>query len=450
MLPTPTTRSVVSVDPHAYMSSSAVHFPHYIGSTMESEKATTEALSTPFALLTSATLGKTRSASSTSSGSSSLHSSSHPPEIVRKRRRKCTAVSHTSQNDNSSSRCLLNVSEDTDEFADAACSSTELQTPWPPFPKRMRTITTSASAALFSPRGPGPPSTMKSTAYVDKDLEHEFFKVSRTTCESSEMIDTTDSVSSELVAMVDERGRNFNSIPSLPDEVLNCILRFIPTATGLAKLRLVCRQWRDLIDTTPSIWRSASFRHTRFGRRVESQNGILTLGDVCGRRVIEIAAKSGNEWGRFLHRTLLETGNLQAFTVPQPLATLLVAGKIARTERAYPPWGHRKQPNSNNADIWLAVHAARRGPVAMPADFAGGSTCRMEDGRVWPRGAVVGLIHVVKAYMLSKDGHENFRWIWHIDRAVGIRRPLRCAGFMGVWSMSTILTELIVSAVHNQ
>lgn len=255
---------------------------------------------------------------------------------------------------------------------------------------------------------------------------------------------------SEPVVSPDRRERALNTMPSLPDEVLTSILRFIPTANELARLRLVCRQWCKLIDSTPLIWRGASFRHARFGRRVESQNGSLALGEICGKRVLQIAAKSGNEWGCFLHQTLLETGNLRAFTVPQPLATLLVAGKIARCVRAYPPRGNGKLYNSDKEGAWLAVHAARRGSVAMPIGVTDRSVCRMDDGQAWPRGAVVGLIHVVKAYLLPKNGHENLRWVWHIDRAVGIRRPLKCAGFVGVWTMSTILTELVILAVHSQ
>lgn len=452
MLPTLTTY-VVNVEPHVFMTSQTVHFPHPLHSTMVSEKAATEAVSTASELSTSAVLGKTRSVSSTSSGSSSVGSVSRVPEVLHKRRRKRDAVSHTSQYDNSSPRCAPHISEDADETADedadAMCSSTELRSLCPPPPKRMRAVATSASAALFFPRGPGPPA-IESPGYVGEEIERGLFEMRPMTIESSDIMDTTDSVFSELVTKSNQMPPKFNITPSLPDEVLTSILRFIPTANGLAKLRLVCRQWCNLIDTTPLIWRGASFRHTRFGRCVKSVDGKLTLGDMCGRRVLEIAAKSGNEWGRFLHRTLLETGNLKAFTVPQPLATLLTAGKIARTERTYPPWGNMKPQNSNSDDLWLAVHAARGGSDMMPTNATDGSTCRAEDMREWPRGAVVGLIHVVKTCMLSKGGHENFRWIWHIDRAVGIRRPLRCAGFLGVWTMSTVLTELIISAVQSQ
>lgn len=452
MLPTPT-RSVVSVDPHVFMSSQAVHFPHSLHSTMVSEKATTEPISNASAFSTFAAHGNTRSVSSTLSGSSSVGGLSRVPEVLHKRHRKRPAVSRTSQYDNCSPTCASHKSEDADETAvetaDPMCSSTELGSLCPPPPKRMRTVATSASAALFFPRGPGPP-TIESPGYVGEEIERGLFEMRPTTSESSDVIHTTDSVSSELVTKSNHMPSKFNLTPSLPDEVLTSILRFIPTANGLAKLRLVCRQWCNLIDTTPLIWRGASFRHTRFGRCVKSVDGKLTLGDICGRRVLEIAAKSGNEWGRFLHRTLLETGNLKAFTAPQPLATLLTAGKIARTERAYPPWGNTKPQNSNSDDLWLAVHAARRGSDVVPTNATDGSTCRSEDMRAWPRGAVVGLIHVVYTCMLPKDGHENFRWIWHIDRAVGIKRPLRCAGFLGVWTMSTVLTELIISAVQSQ
>lgn len=268
--------------------------------------------------------------------------------------------------------------------------------------------------------------------------------------------------------------------PALPDEVLVCIFQFIPTATGLARLRLVCSQWRQVIDETPVVWRWVSFRKTCFTRRVISHpySKQLGLGPIPGARAISIAARSGNEWARFLFSALFSPSySLHAFTAPQPLASLLVLGRIARTECAFPPRTSAIN-NSTSAtatamssattltsgaatgtgvsigsrsDVWLAVHAAKKNATLLPLNSSDSSTaCPSVVGDNWPHGAVVGVIHVSHALLVPGKDSQLDRWIWHIDRAVSLKKPLRCAGFLGLWPTSQVLSDLLIRAMHNQ
>lgn len=251
--------------------------------------------------------------------------------------------------------------------------------------------------------------------------------------------------------------------PALPDEVLVSIFRFVPTAGALARLRGVCRQWCRIIDSTPHVWRHTSFRHASFSRRVERAHDVksatprLRLGCTPGARAVAIAARAGNEWARFLHRVMFCFDTLHAFTAEQPLASLLVSGRVARTERAYPPWatwrGDLDFGDVIEAGGWIAVHAARHAPGNVPVQqevVVEGVTCRMDKGEDWPCGALVGLIHVVRAVRLGGGAGQHPRYLWQIDRAVSLKKPLYCAGFVGLWSMSRILTDLLIDAMHRQ
>lgn len=257
-------------------------------------------------------------------------------------------------------------------------------------------------------------------------------------------------------------------LPQLPDEVVVSILRFIPLATTLARLRAVCTQWQRVIDTTPPVWRHVSFRRAMFTSRVARTTiapYALYVGPPSGQAAVELAARSGNEWARFLHAVVFRGEGLRAFTAGQPLASMLVAGDVAVCERGFPPARVTSETEGecNVRDAWVAVHAARRSlregedvAMAVGRDDAGGrgvvGTTR-GDVANWPRGAIVGLIHVsdaVHADGARADGGNGGKWIWRIDRAVSLNKPIRCAGFMGLWKTSRMLTELLVAAMHQQ
>lgn len=241
-------------------------------------------------------------------------------------------------------------------------------------------------------------------------------------------------------------------VPSLPDEVLVSIFRFVPTAEALARLRTVCVQWCQVIDGTSSVWRGASFRGAAFSRRVQlhAPSRQLQLGPVPGTKAVSIAARSGNEWAQFLYNTLFGFQVLHAITVPQPLASLFVDGRIARAERAFPPYSCQQAGMRRTSDIWIAVHAARDGTTVLPLPLVDVAACRVEIGDDWPRGAVVGVIHVTHAVRIPGEYTARDRWMWYIDRAVSLKKPLRCAGFLGVWPVSNVLTDLLIHSLHNQ
>lgn len=181
-----------------------------------------------------------------------------------------------------------------------------------------------------------------------------------------------------------------------------------------------------------------------------------------------MAATSGNEWACFLKRVVFERRTLHAVTTPQPYASQLVSGERPVDARPFPPWvGDR--PGGDGE--WIAIHAARRSlPSGMgeeDADAANGDGLHgSDDGEAGgglgrrngldvvelPRGAMVGIIHVRDAFRANEVGGASSapKWIWQIDRAVSLKKPIRCAGFLGLWSISSFLTDLLVNAMHSQ
>lgn len=226
----------------------------------------------------------------------------------------------------------------------------------------------------------------------------------------------------------------------LPDEVLVTVLRFVRCAASLWRLRAVSRRWRRVIDGHDIVWRSASFRGAQFARPVRlslvsgcKSRRALTLGARRGRAIVTKAAAAGNEWACFLAATLFHAHPLHALTVAQPVASVLVRSARRFETRESPPWRGDGVPGA-----WVAVHAARRvAPGLSPAQIA-----------VLPRGAIVGLVHVRSATACGSEVAPL--WAWHIDRNIALRKPLRCAGYVGVWTLSTHLTEFCVRALHMQ
>lgn len=225
--------------------------------------------------------------------------------------------------------------------------------------------------------------------------------------------------------------------PELPDEVLVAVLRFVPSAATLWSLRAVCRRWRNIIDTRSSVWRDVSFKGLLLNRPVvispsPSSNNtcntkVLTLGPRQGATAVHLAAGAGNEWASFLSMCLFDCVPLKALTVVQPVANSLVS------DNNYRRFETRERPNNNinNNNVecghgWVVIHAARRGP------------------QEFPRGALVGMIRVGGTV---QNGNQ---WIWKIEETVKLVKPLRCAGYVGLWSLSRPLTEILVRALHTQ
>lgn len=227
----------------------------------------------------------------------------------------------------------------------------------------------------------------------------------------------------------------------LPDEVLVLVFRSVHSASSLARFRGVCRRWRGVIDATPLVWRAASFRGARFAAPVECAKDFpkesacsaqarrmrLRLGERPGRRAVSLAAAAGNEWALFLRAAVFDAVPLRAVTVYQPTASGLVLGTVNALTLPHPPAG---------AGGWVAVHAAR----ALPAADAG----------ALPRGALVGLVRVRKATCVDSAGAGRPEWAWEIDRHVKLVKPMRCAGFHGLWTLSGCMMELFVRALHMQ
>lgn len=275
----------------------------------------------------------------------------------------------------------------------------------------------------------------------------------------------------------------------LPDEVLVSVLRFVRSASGLARLRAVCKRWRSVIDANPAVWRSASFRGAQFSRPVMTDNDkirkggkvALCLGERCGKSAVELAANAGNEWALFLKDVVFDGRPLRAITVVQPMASLLVSGERSLETRSFPPWGDSPCSGCGSAcsarcacngmnchhqhrgrrGCWVAIHAARRPNAAAAEHFP----LNAYEISKLPRGAVVGMVHVAGAKRLSANysamnigsdegGVMNStgggNWTWCIDRAVSLQKPIRCAGFLGLWTLSQYLTEVLVRALHTQ
>lgn len=67
-------------------------------------------------------------------------------------------------------------------------------------------------------------------------------------------------------------------------------------------------------------------------------------------------------------------------------------------------------------------------------------------------GAMVGVIHVKEAFEMAGSGVglSASHWVWRIDRAVSLKKPIRCAGYLGLWPLSTYMSELLVNSLHRQ
>ncbi|PXF49694.1 hypothetical protein BWQ96_00572 [Gracilariopsis chorda] len=248
---------------------------------------------------------------------------------------------------------------------------------------------------------------------------------------------------------------------SLPDEVLVTIFRFIDDASLLAQLRTVSTQWCRVIDANPSVWRSVSFRRAAFSRSVVAHGDALRLGARSGSATVSLAAAAGNHWARFLKHFLFDNHVLRAITIAQPCASLLVSGTQYLQSRPFPPWQGCHAPPLDG--VWVAVHAARWSdapPANPPALSPSHRASRLSHPRTpggvatapkLPGGALVGLIHVSGAVHCAGAAASSAPcWIWRIDRAVRLNRAVRCAGFVGLWPMSTFLTDFVVSAIHRQ
>lgn len=229
------------------------------------------------------------------------------------------------------------------------------------------------------------------------------------------------------------------TIPELPDEVLVAVLRFVPSAATLWGLRAVCRRWRGIIDTQSSVWRDVSFKGLLLTRPVvispvtitisstsyikPNPCKVLTLGPRRGASAVHMAAKAGNPWANFLSTCLFDAVPLKALTVAQPLANRLVTEKCADSAWIFET--RERAPVDTNG--WVVIHAARRGPQ----EFA--------------RGALVGMMRVSAPCTASGNG-----WRWKIEEKVKLSLPLRCAGYVGIWSLSRPLTEILIRALHTQ
>lgn len=227
----------------------------------------------------------------------------------------------------------------------------------------------------------------------------------------------------------------------VPDEVLVQVLRCVRSASALARLRAVCKRWCRVIDATPAVWRAVSFKRVDLSRGVVSRAGELALGERRGRAAVALAAVAGNEWARFLKSVLFDACVLSAVSAPQPVASLLVAGRRRTVTREFPPCAA-----ATRGGVWVAVHAARASGAATGgiygADADGSADCT---SAALPRGALVGMVHVRDARRTSSTS-----WMWNFDRAVTLRRPIRCAGSIGLWGLSPFLTEMLVYSMHTQ
>lgn len=194
----------------------------------------------------------------------------------------------------------------------------------------------------------------------------------------------------------------------------------------------------------------------------------LKLAPRPGQKAVTTAARSGNEWARFLKKIVFDRETLRAVTIPQPVASLLVSGDRPLDARPFPPW-HGELPDTDGT--WVAIHAARRASHPVPNSHQNhvnndpplpangsvqGMSARAVSGGIdlakLPFGAMVGMIHVRDAFQTTGPDNPTSapKWIWKIDRAVRLKKPIRCAGFVGMWSISGFLTDLIVNAMHKQ
>jgi hypothetical protein len=162
----------------------------------------------------------------------------------------------------------------------------------------------------------------------------------------------------------------------------------------------------------------------------------LALGPRLGYSLVCRAAAAGNEWAAFLRDTLFDRLVLRAVTLTADLAAALVGGEVAALRppasisyvTSLTPARVTTLADTRNARHpappapgWMAVHAAR------------------VRGR---SGALMGIVYVRK----RRDSDLK----WRVTRAVSLDRPISCAGYIGLWTMSDCLTEILIRALHCQ
>jgi len=124
---------------------------------------------------------------------------------------------------------------------------------------------------------------------------------------------------------------------------------------------------------------------------------------------------------------------LQALTLWQPWATALAQGPKDVENRGW-------QPAWMPADgLWLAIHAAKRAMAGEDLAFVRGLWPEARRRSEWPRGAIVGLVHVDRVIDLRRppEGWSS-PWAvgpmcWHVDQRIALEDPLPCRGQQGLW-----------------
>lgn len=103
----------------------------------------------------------------------------------------------------------------------------------------------------------------------------------------------------------------------------------------------------------------------------------------------------------------------------------------------------------DGSGVWIGVHAARclggSRDEEDPFRYSIGGILPMEylQGECMtslPSGAIVGLIHVEDVF----DDEDDEGYAWVVNQSVELSRPIRCAGFTGLWKMSDYLSELVL------
>jgi F-box-like len=299
------------------------------------------------------------------------------------------------------------------------------------------------------------------------------------------------------------------AVAGLPDEVLVRVLGFVACAPTLATLRMVSTSWRAVIDSSPSLWADASFKRTFFappvvelpmhqlpGRSATSnasscsstvvsaassrssdfgdeddgdgtgpdhtkyamkrssiaaqlpstalcvdgdaslRQSRLALGPRPGYSQLCRAAAAGNEWAAFLRETLFEQCKLRALTLSAELATALVCGGVA----ALRPPANVLCTSSVSAACLTFMADGRSAPQAAPC---APGWIAVHAARARGRGgALLGIVFV------QKRSESDMKW--RVTRAVSLERPIWCAGYVGLWTMTDYLTELLIRALHTQ
>jgi len=296
----------------------------------------------------------------------------------------------------------------------------------------------------------------------------------------------------------------------LPDDVLLHVLRRLSSIVDLLQFVSVCKRFNMLVRTAPELWRSVRFHDVRFVRRVEyvrsarSQSGDLnSVEEICTRRyntssgavrrrprmslrnpkgeaVLSLAADCGNRYAQLLLSVLFFNLGLNVVTL-RDLDAVSILGKRSRrnetTEFFTVPYSFpRGQP------AWIAVHAvgdhsvariSSQGHASSPEDTAFLHRTRAHAETLAPRGAIIGLVHVIECVQLENgsrlatDGsnYSLFRnvdsslsansgsttsgdqiYLWKIDTVLRLKRPITCAGYRGIWTIGSEMAEILVRA----